>query len=129
MATLPSLRTHRIVVLCMRFILLRAPCSWSGPRMRLMINFLATFNRRMSIHLRGPQRRVTEQLLHRSEISARIQQVRGERVPQGVHVQVLAPPRECAEQPLHRELDSPRSDPLASTVYEHRSRAGPIRGE
>ena len=76
--------------------------------MRLMINFLETFHRRMSIHLRGPQRRVTEQLLHRSEVSTRIEQVRGKRVPQGVHVQVFAAPRECSEQPLHRELDSPR---------------------
>jgi hypothetical protein len=40
--------------------------------------------RNMRIHLSGPQRRMAEQFLYDSEISATLKQVSGERMAQGV---------------------------------------------
>src|SRR5882672_6396972 len=72
-ATLPFFLTQRIVVLRMRGCTL---CPW----MRLVIDLLETFYRGMSIHLGGTQRSVAQQFLHRPQVGAGIEQVRGERM-------------------------------------------------
>jgi hypothetical protein len=60
-----------------------------------------------------------EQLLHGSEIGARIEQMRCKRMAQRVHVQLLAP-RERSEQPFHRELHAARRDALTPHIHKHR---------
>src|SRR5882672_10303638 len=69
MATRPSLRTQRIVVLRMLGCTLR---SW----MCLVIDLFEPLDRGMSIHLRGPERRVPQQLLHRPQVGPRVEQMR-----------------------------------------------------
>src|SRR6266550_3401815 len=94
-ATCPSRRTHRIVVLRMPLIALVVA---SRPRMGLMVHLLQPFHRRMSIHLRGAERGVAQQLLDGPQIGAGVEQMRRERVAQRVHMQVSRP-RPCAPAP------------------------------
>src|SRR5205814_9991563 len=84
-ATCPSRRTHRIVVLRMPDI---AVVVASRPRMGLVIHLLQPLHRRMSIHLRGAERGVAQELLHGPQIGAGVEQMRRERVAQPAHVQV-----------------------------------------
>src|SRR2546423_9877632 len=94
-----------------------------GPWMRLMVDLFETLNRRMSIHLRGPQRGVSEQFLHGSEVGTGVEQMSRERMAQRVHVQVGSP-RQGVEQPLHRELNAAGRKPAAVLIHEDRPRAG-----
>jgi hypothetical protein len=71
--------------------------------MGVMIDLFEPLDRRMSIHLRGTERGVPQQLLYRPEIGAGVEQVSRERMAQRVHVQ-LATARQLVEQPTHREL-------------------------
>src|SRR6266513_2869132 len=89
------------------------------------------FHRRMSIHLRGRERGVTQQLLYRPQIGAGVEQVRGERMAQGVNVQVAAA-RQGAQQPPDRELHAPRREPPPPPAHEHRpavERSGEARAQ
>src|SRR5512134_3545882 len=74
---------------------------------RLLIDATQSFHGGMSIHLRRRQRRMTEQLLHRAEIGARVQEMGGEAVAQRMHVQRGAA-RQGEKQPAQRELHATR---------------------
>src|SRR5690348_13543541 len=91
-----------------------------GARMRLVIDLLESFDRRMSIHLRGGQRGVPQKLLNGAKIGARIQQVRREGMPKRVHVELPAT-GERREEVLDRELNAAGRDALAALVQEHGS--------
>src|SRR5437899_2634541 len=113
-ATCPSRRTHRIVVLRMPLI---AVIVSSRPRVGLVVHLLETLHRRMSIHLRGAERGVTQQLLDGPQVGAGVEQMRSERVAQRVYMQVSSRPRpprapshEPSEQPLDRELHAARRE-------------------
>src|SRR5690349_13439070 len=117
MATLPSRRTQRMVVLWMVGSATRAILL--GARMRLVIDLLESLDRRMSIHLRGGERGVPQKLLNGAKIGARIQQVRREGMPKRVHVELPAP-GERREEVLDRELNDAGCDAFAALIQEHR---------
>src|SRR5207247_2776014 len=71
----------------------------SGPGVGLVVQLLQALDRRMSIHLCRAQRGVAQQLLNGAQVGSGVEQVRGERVPQRVHVQ-LPPARQPSEQRL-----------------------------
>ena len=82
----------------------------------------------MRVDLRGGQRRVAQQLLHRAQVGAGVEQMRGEGVPQRVDVQlgVLAP--SSPSNSVHRQLDAARREPPAALAHEERAAvSGPGR--
>src|SRR5207253_11421291 len=87
----------------------------SRPRMGLVVHLLQPFHRRMSIHLRGAERGVAQQLLNGPQIGAGVEQMRRERVAQRVHMQVSRPrPPPRAPPPPHSRLPAPAREPHAA---------------
>src|SRR2546427_5227602 len=86
----------------------------SRPRMRLVVHLLQPFHRRMSIHLRGAERGVAQQLLNGPQIGAGVEQMRRERVAQRVHMQVSRPrppPPPPPPPPAHAQAPCPPPPP------------------
>ena len=88
------------------------------PRVRFLVDLLQTLDARVRVDLRRRDRRVAEQLLHRSEIGASVEQMRGKGVPQRVHAQsgVLV---DLIEQLRHNLLDGADADSTPGSTEEN----------
>ena len=81
----------------------------------------------MGVDLGRGDVRVAEQLLHRPQVPARLEEMARERVTQGVRVDHRAEPQ-LAGPPLHHALDTARPEALAPAPHEHRRLGGGDQG-
>ena len=78
-----------------------------GPRMRLVVDLGQILEVEVRVDLRAGDARVAEQLLHGAQIARRLQQVRGERVPQHVRMHVAG--QSALDRPLRRDAAGSRA--------------------
>src|SRR5437899_2348100 len=71
------------------------------------------------IALRRAQARVAEQLLNRPQVGAALQEMRRERVAQGVGADAQARAA-CGDMAPHQAVDAPHAQPPAAVVHEQR---------
>src|SRR5690606_18618958 len=90
-----------------------------GARMGPSIHAEQALPGGVRVDLRGGERRVPEQLLHREQIRAPFEQMRGERVPQRVRGQASRARRDL-ERLLHEGLDRTGREPPPAGVHEER---------
>ena len=73
--------------------------------MRLVVDLGEVLKIEMGVDLRGTDIRMPQQLLHRTQVTARLQHVAGKGVPQGMRVQVTRdalPPGDGLPDPMQR---------------------------
>ena len=93
--------------------------GWSGPWVRLLVGPPQPFGGDVGVELGGGQRRVAEQLLHRAQVGAALEQVGGRRVPQAVRAHVRRAGH--VRQPLvHERRDRALVDPPSPGAEEQR---------
>src|SRR5690606_8944467 len=90
----------------------------SGPWVGLVVHLRQMLEVEMSVHLRGADIAVAEQLLHRTQVAGGLQQVTGEGMPQHVRVQMLAQLFDTIA--ANPQLDCPRRQPSALHADENR---------
>src|SRR5439155_5227315 len=91
--------------------------------MRLIVNVDQLLDGYLSVLLRGRQAYVPEHLLDGAEVCALGQEVRGERVPQGMRARLEVGP-EPPDILLHQAVDRPRGEPASAGVQEQGRAAG-----
>ena len=81
-------------------------------RMRLLVDLLQAAHVQVGVALRRAEPRMAEQFLNRAKIRARLQQVRRERVPEGVRADALGD-RGFADVAADDAIDAARGEPRA----------------
>src|ERR1700719_4696752 len=90
----------------------------SSARVRLDVGLEQLANRGVRVPLRSGQRRVSQEFLNRAKVRPIGQQMRGERMPQGMRMQIpiyVSQTRVFFDDARHRPLRQPR----AQMVKEH----------